>query len=82
MATLKRKHIEHSAPSLPAVARPRQFGPGAQPGESAARDLQRSLEARLARADGKWSSRRTLAFIVGTCGVFWTVVALGIAAVR
>lgn len=25
-------------------------------------------------ADGKWSSRRTLAFIILTCGGFWAVV--------
>lgn len=82
MANLKRKDFEQSGPELRAKPRRTEFGPGALPGESAARDLQRALEARLSKSEEKWSGRRTLAFIVGTCGVFWTVVALGIATVR
>jgi hypothetical protein len=55
-----------------------------------ARDLQRELAAAAARGDfnaigldgpvaGRWSKRRTLAFVVISCGAFWAAVAFAIA---
>lgn len=39
--------------------------------------LQRELSAALASDDPPWSQRRTLAFIILTCGGFWAAVAIG-----
>lgn len=50
---------------------------GAPSGSSVVGDMQRDLEERLRThsVEGKWSARRTLAFIVVTCGLFWSAVA-------
>lgn len=50
---------------------------GAPSGSSVVGDMQRDLEERLRAPsiEGKWSARRTLAFIVATCGLFWSAVA-------
>jgi len=56
---------------------------GAPSGASTVGDMQRDLERRLlARpAAAKWSNRRTLVFIVATCGLFWAAVAAVVIAV-
>lgn len=75
---------------LPSPARPALVGDGGYDPVVAkgnpARDLQREIAAAAAQgafgAAGhgavvgeRWSQRRTLAFIVGTCGAFWAAVA-------
>lgn len=55
-----------------------------------ARNLQRELAAAAARGDfngvgldgpvsGQWSQRKSLAFVVMSCGAFWAAVAIAIA---
>lgn len=41
---------------------------------SPALGLQRKLDAAYSGETRKWSARRTLLFIVGTCGGFWAAV--------
>jgi hypothetical protein len=42
--------------------------------------LQQALSAQLDRnPEPKWHPAATLAFVVGTCGTFWTVVGFGVA---
>lgn len=59
------------------------FNPADAPGNPA-RDLQREVALAAALGvfgaaddvvEGRWSRRRTLAFIIGTCGAFWAAVA-------
>lgn len=72
------------APAASAVALPQPAWPssaGAPAGASFVRDMQRDLESRLAEPQpGKWSNRRTLVFVVGTCGLFWGAVTAAILA--
>jgi len=49
----------------------------AQPQHSPARALQHELARRLAQDEApRWSPRRTLLFILVTCGSFWLATAL------
>ena len=48
------------------------FTNGAPAGSSAVRDMHLQIEQRLTKSRrDKWSPRRTLLFVVGTCGAFW-----------
>ena len=74
MATLAKK----PAPQAETVAAtaPARFvvGNGSPAGVSIVGEMQASLEHRLNQTPGKWSSRRTLVFILATCGSFWALV--------
>ena len=74
------------ATSAPVDSRLRRAGDADQPAPSPPLDLQREVAAAVARgvfsddvaapAGGvKWSPRRTLAFLLVTCGGFWAAVA-------
>jgi hypothetical protein len=69
-----------------AAPRLRQAGADDLPASNHAESLQREVAAAIAKGvfdlpreeppiEGKWSPRRTLAFMVGTCSVFWALVA-------
>lgn len=81
--------LEAQEAAIPATARPVPvedgvFEPTGAPGNPA-RDLQREVAAAAARGafgavaasadDDRWSQRRTLVFILATCGAFWAAVA-------
>jgi hypothetical protein len=75
MAVAKRKEIVVETAQTISAQSWSSFA-GAPAGKSAVRDLQADLERRLtATSDGRWSGRRTLGFIVLTCGTFWACVA-------
>lgn len=48
--------------------------------ESPARRLQQELAFTLAQPEGRWSARRTLAFVVLSNGLFWAALVLTIRA--
>jgi len=76
--------LKHEAQHEPAAVKPAWSSfAGAPSGASAVGDMQRELERRLLAepAAPKWSNRRTLVFIAGTCGLFWAVVAAAMVAV-
>jgi hypothetical protein len=55
-------------------------GDGALTAASPARVLQDALSARMVpRTHYKWSPRKTMLFVMGTCGAFWAVVGVGAA---
>lgn len=61
-------------PLAPARPHPQLADEGAAGRPSPARGLQRRLDDAYGTVDGKWSARRTLLFILATCGGFWALV--------
>ena len=62
-------------------SRPRALAPGETrdaPKESPAIRLQQRVADAYGQAEQRWSARRTLAFIVLTCGGFWALVWMGL----
>jgi len=77
-AQLKSKHVDFIAAQVaePKISARAIFDVvGRQPVPSPARELQSSLEVAFEDIP-RWSTRRTLAFAVVTCGAFWMGVAL------
>jgi hypothetical protein len=62
------------APPSPARPHPQLADEAATGRPSPARGLQRRLDQAYGEAEGKWSARRTLLFILATCGGFWGLV--------
>ena len=63
--------------------RPRALAPGEIPHgaiDSPAMRLQQRVADAYARGEARWSARRTLAFIIVTCGGFWALVWMGLSA--
>ena len=72
--------------TAPSTSRIRHAEAGDLPGANLPGQLQREVAEALAQGafdltpeegavEGKWSARRTLAFMFGTCSVFWGLVA-------
>jgi hypothetical protein len=74
---VRRIRAEGQASSQPLRARPVLAGQSARSARSPALELQAQLSADL-DARGRWPPLATLAFVVGTCGGFWTAVAWGV----
>ena len=76
--------LKPTAQQEPAAVKPAWSSfAGAPSGASAVGDMQRDLERRLLAepVSSKWSNRRTLAFVVGTCGLFWAAVAVAVVSI-
>jgi hypothetical protein len=63
--------VDQDAPARP---QPQLADGAASARPSPALGLQRRLDAAYGEETGKWSARRTLLFILATCGGFWGLV--------
>jgi hypothetical protein len=76
MAWAKKSSEAHDRPGSHVAAprpRPHLADEAAPARASPARGLQRRLDAAYEYEGRKWSARRTLLFILATCGGFWAL---------
>ncbi len=78
MAVRRHIEVEQNAPRMKAARpRPQAAGSHSAAATSPALELQAQLEAEFS-SDRRWPPAATLAFVLATCGGFWSLVAWGV----